>query len=492
VNGMLTNAALPWHAIEMEDPALNKEEDVQGALAEANEVMSLQYHNSKFYTNIDGVYEEVLGFGEGCLFIGEGKKTPLNFQPFPLRGVYTDEDSEGDVDTLFRCFEMTARRAIQKWGKDKLHDQMKQSLDAADAADKTWEIVHVVYPRTDREINEKTAAYKKDALNKPFLSAYIDTKNKHLIDEGGYDEFPYAVPRLFIMADDGYGRGLGWNALADTKMLNTMEKYGIRGWQKAVDPPTVGPDEGMSMPLKVGPGAHNYNSNWDKPGSEVKPLYGAGHSTMLPNYEQKCEQKREQIRNFFFYKQFRTQQEGQPRTAQEIIQIASENLKILGPLLHRLQEELLKPIITRSFGILFRKGMFPKLKALLDQKRIPNAFKIVYLSPIAKAQRLYEAQELQNAFSLLLPIAQVSPEMLDNIDVDKAYDEVASLYPALRKISRTDEEVQGIRDERQKKIADEQAKLDTERLIAGAEIASKTDPNAGLLPALSGNIGAAA
>ena len=489
ISGMLTNAALPWHGIELSDEGMNKRADIQEALAEVNEVMSQEYHSSNFYTNIDGVYEEVIGFGESGLFIGEGKKTALNFMPIPLKQIYTDEDSEGNVDTVFRCYEMTARQARQQWPNSSLTKEMKEALqNTGDAKDKPFEIVHVVYPRSDREVDPK-GNYKQDKTNKPILSAYIAVNEKVVLDEGGYEEMPYAIPRLFLMSGDGYGRGMGWNALPDVKMVNTMERTGIRAWQKATDPPIVLPDEGYSLPVKTGPGGVTYNSNWDKQGSEPHTLYGSGQFQMLPNFEQKCDQKRDQIREFFFYKQFRTQQEGQPRTAQEIIQIASENLKILGPLLNRFMEELLKPIIIRSFWIEYRRGKFPKLMRLMAGAKNPIAFKIVYLSPIAKAQRLYESQELQNAFTMLMPVAQIKTEIVDRIDGDKYYESVSVLYPALRKVSAKESKVKEIRDQRAKDAADAKLAQDMGNVLTGAKTASETDPNAGLLAGLSGNIG---
>lgn len=490
VNGMLTNAALPWAGIALADETLNKDPDVQKALTEVNDTMHHEYHASNFYTNIDGVYEEVIGFGESGLFIGEGKRTALNFRPIPLVQIFTDENSEGEVDTVFRCWKMTARQARQEWPDSPLTKQMRESLSKKGSdKEKEFEIVHVVYPRSDREIDGK-GNYKQDKTNKPILSAYIAIDEKEVLDEGGYDEMPYAIPRLFLMSGDGYGRGLGWNALPDVKMLNTMEYTGLRAWQKATDPPLVLPDEGYSLPVKTGPGGVTYNSNWDKPQSGPMPLYGSGQFQMLPNFEQKCEQKRAQIREFFFYKQFRTQQEGQPRTAQEIIQIASENLKILGPLLNRFMEELLKPIIIRSFWILFRLGKFPKLEAFMATQPEPLNFKIVYMSPIAKAQRLYEAQELQNAFNMALPMAQVKPEMLDNISGDKFLTLVTELYPALGKVLEDSRIVKKIRDDRKKQIAEEKLSQDLLSAVQGAQIASETDPNAGLLGALSGTVGA--
>jgi len=491
INGMLTNAALPWHGIELEDEKLNQVTEAQEALQEVNEVMAREYHRSNFYTNIDGVYEEVIGFGESCLFIGEGKYTALNFLPIPLKELFTDENEEGTVDTVFRSFSMTARQCAQKWGTEKLTNQMKEALKQTGGnLDKEFEILHYVHPRSDREIDLSTAQYKQDAQNKLYLSAYIDVDSKTILDEGGYDEFPFSVPRLFLMSGDDYGRGMGWNALPDVKMLNTMEKYGIRGWQKAVDPPITAPDEGFSMPIKTFPGGVTYNSRWREQGSEVKPLYGPNHSVMLPNYENKCEQKREQIREFFFYKQFRTQQQGQPRTAQEIIQIASENLKILGPLLNRFQEELLKPIILRSFQILFRAQMFPKLYAFLRSSGRQVKFKIVYLSPIAKAQRLYEAQELQNAFGMLLPAYQIMPELLDPVDPDKLYSEVVKLYPAMRNVTRKENDVKKLRSDRAAKAAAANAQMTLANAAATAKTASEADPNAGILGQLTGTYGA--
>lgn len=491
INGMLTNAALPWHGIEMAEPALNADYSIQEALTEVNDVMSREYHASNFYTNIDGVYEEVIGFGQSGLFIGEGKKRTLHFRPIPLVQLYTEEDSEGEIDTVFRLYTMTARQVEQQWGPDALTREMRKALERKTPNTQLdeFEILHVVQPRTDREMDRR-GNYKADAKNKPYQSVYIAVAEKEVLDEGGYDEFPYAIPRLFLMSGDGYGRGMGWNALADVKMLNTMEKTGIRAWQKATDPPVVLPDEGYSLPVKTGPGGVTYNSNWDKQGSEPKTLYANGSFAMMPSFEQKCEQKRSQIREFFFYKQFRTQQEGQPRTAQEIVQIASENLKILGPLLNRFMEELLKPIVVRSFWILKRRGKFPKLDALqANMTDIRWDFKIVYLSPIAKAQRLYEAQEVQNALSMVLPMAQVKPEILDQINGDKCWELAATLYPALRKIGEKASDVRKIRQARAEAEAAQQETMDAANVLEGAKIASETDPNAGLLAGLSGNVG---
>ncbi len=493
IGGMLTNPALPWEDMEMEDYTMNKNKDVIDWMGQCVKVMRAETNDSNFYTSSDDLYREAIGFGNACEFIGEGKKNTLNFKPIPFSEICWAESKDGEVDTVFRSFEYSARQAVQEWGLANLTLMMRDSLKNSDKdVDKLFKILHVCTPRSDREQDKKTGNYKQDKFNMPYLSCYIELGEEEILDEGGFEEMPYACPRMRKEPNSPYGVGMGRDALPDVKMLNMMEKYGIRGWTKTVDPPTVGPDEGMTLPLKTGPGGHTYNSNWDKPGADIKLLYGSGHSAMLPNYENKLEQKREQVRRFFYYKQFQTQQQGQPRTAQEIIQIASENLKILGPVLSRFQPEFLKTSCERKFGILLRAGKFPPtpdvLKPMRGQK--PHKWKAVFISPISKAQKLYEVQELQNAYSMLVPVAQTKPEVLDNIDSDRAYDEIAELYPVLRKISKKPEDVQAIRAERQKKIELQEGLQASAATLSSLKTASETQPDGGILGQLTGNVGA--
>ena len=48
-------------------------------------------------------------------------------------------------------------------------------------------------------------------------------------------------------------------------------------------------------------------------------------------------------------------QDGPQMTATEVIQRNEEKMRLLGPVLGRLQSELLKPLIDRVFAILLKK-----------------------------------------------------------------------------------------------------------------------------------------
>ena len=91
-------------------------------------------------------------------------------------------------------------------------------------------------------------------------------------------------------------------------------------------------------------------------------------------------ERRDAIRAVFYVNQLQLQQ-GPQMTATEVIQRNEEKMRLLGPVLGRLQSELLKPLIDRAFNILLRKNMFTPAPEFLAGKDI----EIEYVSPLAKA-----------------------------------------------------------------------------------------------------------
>ena len=89
-------------------------------------------------------------------------------------------------------------------------------------------------------------------------------------------------------------------------------------------------------------------------------------------------------------------------TATEVIQRNEEKMRILGPVLGRLQSELLQPMILRVFNIMLRNNLFLQAPEILANQEID----IEYVSPMALAQR---SQELQNLMRGLEMFAQISP-----------------------------------------------------------------------------------
>ena len=186
----------------------------------------------------------------------------------------------------------------------------------------------------------------------PFESVYLEYKNGNELSVSGFKEFPFVVPRYLKASHEIYGRSPAMTALPDVKMLNEMSKTTIKAAQKQVDPPLLVPDDGFLLPVRTVPGGLNFYRSGTR--DRIEPLNIGANNPLGLNME---EQRRDAIRAVFYVNQLMMQQ-GPQMTATEVIQRNEEKMRLLGPVLGRLQSELLKPLIDRVFNILLRNNQF--------------------------------------------------------------------------------------------------------------------------------------
>jgi hypothetical protein len=170
----------------------------------------------------------------------------------------------------------------------------------------------------------------------------------------------------------------------------------------------MAPDDGFLSPLRTIPGGIMYYRSGTT--DRVEPLNTHANIGLGLDMEAKRE---ENIKNAFFNDLFKLLAERRNMTATEVLERVEEKLVILGPMLGRLQDELFDPIIERSLGILLRTGRLPPPPSSV------NVYSIVYIGKLAMAMRQMEVRAAQNAFNLVSPWAQASPEIMDNFDLDK-------------------------------------------------------------------------
>ena len=249
-----------------------------------------------------------------------------------------------------------------------------------------------------------------------FESVYIEYKNGNELSVGGFVEFPFVVPRYLKASHEIYGRSPAMTALPDVKMLNEMSKTTIKAAQKQVDPPLLVPDDGFLLPVRTVPGGLNFYRSGTR--DRIEPLNIGANNPLGLNME---EQRRTAIRNVFYVDQLLLQQ-GPQMTATEVIQRNEEKMRLLGPVLGRLQSELLKPMIDRCFAILLRNNQFAQAPDFLSGQDI----EIEYVSPLAKAQKSTELSSITRAIEILGSLANVAP-VFDYINFDALVKHVADL-----------------------------------------------------------------
>jgi len=415
---------------------------------------------SNFNSQVHETYIELSAFGTGILYEEPDNDTIVRFDSRPLTECYIVENSKGVVDTIFRKFKYTVSQAYEEWGEK--NGETVKKLYKDNKFDDKVDILHVACARRD---------YKKDIpgkINMPFASFYIDIKDKHMIEEGGYEEFPFFVVRWLKCANEIYGRSPAMDALPDIKMVNEMARTLIKGSQKIVDPPLVLPHNAFILPIKTVPGGLNFRISRE-PNDRIEPLQTNAN---IPIGIEMITKVRESINSMFFVDLFLMLTESQQMTATEVLERVKEKMIVLGPTMGRIMTELLNPIINRTYKIAERKGSLPEMPASLKGK----AINIRYVSPLAKAQQQQQFTSTVKLGQLVLNIGTIVPDALDTIDWDIYIKEGADALGASKTVLADVDNVAAIRKARgeaQQKSMQEQSALTQSKI---AENMAKAAP----------------
>ena len=452
LHGMLTNPSTPWFTLRFKDEDVDGEDEAKLWLQSATDAMYTAFNRSNFQQEIFELYHDLITFGTAAMFIEEDDDDLIKFSTRHINEVFIAENDKGRIDTIYRRFKISARAAVQKFG-NKISSDIRSIVDKDPY--KEIEIIHAVYPRKDFNPT------KKDKSNMPFESVYIEFKTGNELSVSGFKEFPFVVPRYLKASNEIYGRSPAMTALPDVKMLNEMSKTTIKAAQKQVDPPLLVPDDGFLLPVRTVPGGLNFYRSGTR--DRIEPLNIGANNPLGLNME---EQRRDAIRAVFYVNQLMMQQ-GPQMTATEVIQRNEEKMRLLGPVLGRLQSELLKPLIDRVFNILLRNNMLPQAPEFLSGRDI----EIEYVSPLAKAQKSSELQSIMRAIEILGSLANVAP-VFDYVNFDNLVKHLADIVGVPQKILKSQSQVNAERQEAQQKQQEMQQMQQVQQLAkAGGDIA---------------------
>ena len=454
LGGLLTDPATTWFDICARDPETGDSAEARAFLQQARERMAGVFNSQDtgFQSNVHELYLDVALLGTAVMYVEADPERTVRFSTRPLGEVFVAESPRGMVDTVYRRYEIPARQALREWGDGLSEEARRKGVDNPDAP---VEILHAVFPRTDRDPMGIGAA------NFPYASVYLEVDAEHVLEESGYLEMPYLVPRWAKAAGETYGRGPGQTALSDTRVLNAMGRTALMAAEKMADPPLMVPDDGFLGPVRSGPGGLSYYRAGSSDRIESLPV-----RVDLAATEEMMNQRRESIRRIFLSDQLAP--EGPAVTATEAVIRQAEKMRVLGPVLGRLQTEFLSPLIRRVFRILLRAGELPRFPDGLT----PEGIEVRYTSPMARARKQSEAQGLTRTMEYLAPLVGTGDPfgIMDNFRTDRVARHVAELFDTPSDYLKPEGEVQQTREGKAK--AGQSAQMS--RMVADVAAIAKT------------------
>lgn len=481
MHGGMTSPARPWFTLATADNALMEIGAVQHWLYEVQQRMNTVFSRSNLYQSLPVMYANIGVFGTSAMAVLEDPDTVIRTYPYPIGSFYLANGPRLTVDTCYREFSMTVRQLVQEYGIDNVSTNVRSMYESGTY--EVWiEVVHAIEPNLDRD------AGKLDAKSKAFISVYYEKGGDadKVLRESGFDEFPVMAPRWFVNGEDVYAtRCPGMTAIGDNKALQLEERRKAQAIDKLVDPPMVGPSSLKNQRASLLPGDVTYvdaqqGMQGFVPAYQINPRL---NELMLD-----IQANEDRIRRAFFVDLFlMLSNMGNPKdiTATAILELKEEKLVVLGPVLQRLDEDLLDPLISRTFAIMQRRGLIPELPEELANQEL----KVEYVSVMAQAQKMAGIGGVERFMGFVGNLAGAKPEVLDKVDFDQAVDDYGQRIGLPPGIVVPDAQVAKVRQQRAQQQQAAQAMQMAQVAAQGAKTLSDTDTGGqNALSALMGGI----
>lgn len=474
-SGMLsgiTSPTRPWFSLNTPNKQLMDSWPVKMWLSQVVELMNDVMNKSNWYQSLTVLYRYLGTFATGAISILEDDEDVIRTHVLPIGSYYISNSDRLQVDTVFRKFSMTCRQLVAKFGLENVSDSVKSSWDTG--AYETWfEVVHAVLPNTNRDTG------KLNSKNKRYSSVYYEPggSGDKLLSESGFDEMPILVPRWDINGEDAYGSSCpGILALGGVKALQLQQKRKDQAIDKLVNPPMMAPSSMKNERLSLLPGDVTYvNGAGDMGG--FKPVYEI--NPRISELLESIQDGRQLTNECYFVPLFNMFSNINTRSMpiEAVNEMRDEKMLQIGPVLDRLNDELLDPAIDRIFNIMNRRGMLPPPPEELQGQPL----RVEYTSVMAQAQKAVGIGSIERFVGFIGNMTAAGfQQAADKLDVDQAIDEYGDMLGVPTTITKSDEQVQAEREQR----AQQQQAAQSLQMGAGAADIAKTlsqsgtgDPN---------------
>jgi len=462
MHGYLISPAMVWFRLKMARDKQNDIPEVTVYLQECEEQMYFAFKRSNFYEEMSEYLYDGGSIGTATMYSEEDLNAGrIVFSCRHPGEIYIAQNKYGMVDTVFRKFKLSARNAVDKFGRGKLTPSLLQAYENNPYSE--FQFIHGIYPNEGRDVT------KLDNRNKPFVSVYAQDGAAELCGESGYDMNPMAVWRYRRNSRETYGRSPAMDAIVEVFGLNQVAKTMMQANQLAVEPAYNVPKE-MRGKVRIGPRGMNY---YDETNRMITPVHNIGNIPAGENQQERLEKAIEKyFRVDFFMMLSRAAMEGRQLTVPQVMEMQGEKGAILGTTIGRLQGECLNPIIDRVFQIENDAGRMPEPPDVLLSEE-GEQIDVEYMGPLAQAQkRMFHSQGIMQGLNSVAPLAELFPEVRDRIDPDVVVEEIFESTGFPQKAIRSREDAEEIRAARAEQMRQQ-------ALMEAAERAAKVAPGLG-------------
>jgi Bacteriophage head to tail connecting protein len=437
-----SSPARPWFKLTTVDEDLAQHGPVKDWLEREEDGIRRTFEQSNFYVALQTQYENLALFGTDATVMEEDPEDVVRCYVQPIGAYMLAQGGRCQVDTIYREISLTVGQIVKRFGLENVSNFVYWNYQKGNY-DFWVYCIQVIEPNARIDNVRFESKYKKFRTAWFELGAFSGSTGYDSSDsgysgeplnflmEGGYDEFPALCPRWQVTGmEDIYGESPMMDCLGDVKSLQTYERQKARLIAKIVDPPMKGPSSLKAGRANTLPGDITYVDSGAN-GQTFEPSQ-TFHPGALEAVNDAIEKHVQRIHASTYSDVWLMIQEidAGKMTATEVAERKEEKMLQLGPIVERMNGELLAPAVERVFQVRMKRGLVspppPELRG--------EPLQVKFVSIMAQAQRAIGVQSLQSTVSFTQSIAQMRPDVTDNLDVDsmvEEYGDLVGLKPSL-------------------------------------------------------------
>lgn len=473
----ITNQARQW--FRLVDKAAKSDQDhpaqARKAIDTATEMLQSAIAGSNIYTSLISIYKRLGQFGTACALLLPDEFSTVRLDVIDEGAYWISQDRRGRVCTLLRRCDWTVRQIVEEFGEDIVPEVLAKDYREGRTEDfkRVW---HLVTPTMEVPRGQRGVF-----ANHPFASLYWiedGDRGREILAVRGWDYNPIIAPRWDTPTGSVYGLGLGQKALPDAKELQELEKKKLKIVAQEADPPMAAPESMRSSRISLNPGSITFfKEGVGGQGGAHIPIQPIDARPKRLDYVLQAIQEVEQRLGRLFFEdlfamllQIQMGAGKRQMTATEVSELASEKIALLGPILTRLNHDLLHPLVGGVYSICLADAQ-QRLDSIIGRElmgygtgaeevlaeadRFRSLAEVDELELDVEYTSTLHIEQLANSrtsgvvrlLEYASMIANMDPQSLDNLDLDQAVRLGAKSYMEFG-IIRDEKDVQTIREGR--------------------------------------------
>jgi hypothetical protein len=447
----LSSESRPWFSLTLHDDAVANHPEVKQWLGEVERLMYAFIAQSNLYGVLKTGYLELGAFGTEASLLMENRTMGAVGHALTFGEYWLGLDDAMRAGALYRLCPYTVVQAVGMFGLDAVSPRVKSLYDASNY-DEQVNYFHAI------EQNDDYVEGRLGPDGHPWLSVYWEEGDSRrnddaLIQLNGFYEQPFWAPRWDTTGNDAYGQGPGHNSLPDLRELQLQTKRKAEATDLLVWPELI---NGTKAKVKRQPKSVVNTSEADASQARIFPTHEVRPEALNAIREDamRLEQKVDEITFADLFLAITSMQGIQPRNIEEIAARNEEKMTLLGPVIERVNNEKLKVVIDRVYGVMNRAQMFPPAP---ETMRNSPDIKVEFVSILTQMQRMVGLGQIERTVNFVGTISAVYPEARFKIDPMATVDEYASRAGAPLKIIRSTEDAEGDAEQEQQQAQAAQA-----------------------------------